>query len=137
MSRKHKKISISSRIEAIDEVVVSSVDFARSIGFEEDAIFDINMAVREAVANAVKHGNKLDEKKDVIIILNEISNGLEIIVRDFGAGFAVESVPDPTNPLNLLKETGRGILFIRNFVDSVEWNNHPEGGTLVEMVKNC
>lgn len=137
MSRKHKKISISSRIEAIDEVVVSSVDFARSIGFEEDAIFDIDMAVREAVANAVKHGNKLDEKKDVIIILNEISNGLEIIVRDFGVGFAIESVPDPTNPANLLKETGRGILFIRNFVDSVEWHNHPEGGTLVEMVKNC
>ena len=130
-------MSISSRIEAIDEVVVNSVDFARSIGFEEDMIFDIDMAVREAVANAVKHGNKLNEKKDVIIVLNEISNGLEIIVRDFGVGFAIESAPDPTNPSNLLKETGRGILFIRNFVDLVEWHNHPEGGMLVKMVKNC
>ena len=137
MGEKQKKISISSKIESIDQAVVESVEFARDVGFEEDSIFGIDMAVREAVANAVKHGNKLDETKDVVITLKEISGGMEITVRDFGQGFAVEQVPDPTNPENLLKESGRGILFMQNFVDRVEWHNHPERGMLVKMTKNC
>ena len=47
----------------------------------------------------------------------------------------IEDVPDPTNPENLLKEDGRGILFMQNFVNEVEWHNHPEGGMLVRMIK--
>ena len=131
------KISIPSKIESIDEAVVKSVEFAKEVGFAEDAIFGIDMAVREAVANAVKHGNKLDETKKVDVTLNNITDGLEIIIRDFGEGFHVDAVPDPTNPENLLKDSGRGILFMQNFVDTVEWHNHPEGGMLVKMRKNA
>ena len=58
------KISIPSKIESIDEVVVKSVEFAKEVGFAEDAIFGIDMAVREAVANAVKHGNKTRRNKE-------------------------------------------------------------------------
>ncbi len=130
------KFSIASEIANIDEAVVKTVDFAKEIGFEEDSIFGIDMAVREAVANAVKHGNSLDADKAVEVTLSDLSEGLEIAVRDFGAGFEVEDVPDPTNPENLLKEDGRGILFMQNFVDEVEWHNHPDGGMLVKMVKN-
>ncbi len=130
------EFSISSKIAEIDGAVVKAVDFAKSLGFEEDAIFGIDMAVREAVANAVKHGNELNETKAVNITLGETSEGLEITVRDFGQGFTVEDVPDPTNPENLMKENGRGILFMQNFVDMVEWRNHAEGGMVVKMVKN-
>ena len=49
--------------------------------------------------------------------------------------FSVEDVPDPTNPENLLKENGRGILFMRAFMDKVEWSNHAEGGMVVTMLK--
>lgn len=135
MNEKQKKISISSKIESIDEAVVKAVDFAKDAGFEEDSIFGIDMAVREAVANAVKHGNKLDETKQVEITLSDDEEELKIVVRDFGAGFKVEDVPDPTNPENLLKEDGRGILFMQNFIDTVEFHNHPEGGMLVKMLK--
>lgn len=135
MNEKQTKISIPSKIESIDEAVVKAVSFAKDAGFGEDSIFGIDMAVREAVANAVKHGNKLDETKQVEITLSDESEGLEIVVRDFGSGFKVEDVPDPTNPENLLKEDGRGILFMQNFVDTVEWHNHPEGGMLVKMIK--
>ncbi len=130
------EFSISSKIAEIDGAVVKAVDFAKDLGFEEDAIFGIDMAVREAVANAVKHGNELNERKAVNITLGETSDGLQITVRDFGQGFTVEDVPDPTNPENLLKENGRGILFMQNFVDTVEWRNHAEGGMVVKMVKN-
>ena len=56
------------------------------------------MAVREAVANAIKHGNKLDETKKVEVTFSNLPKGLEVTVRDFGEGFAVDEVPDPTNP---------------------------------------
>lgn len=130
------KFSISSKIADIDSAVVKAVRFAKEIGFNEDAIFGIDMAMREAVANAVKHGNSLDETKSVDIALRDLSDRLEITVRDFGKGFEVEDVPDPTNPENLLKADGRGILFMQNFVDTVEWHNHPDGGMIVKMVKN-
>lgn len=127
--------SIHSRIDLIDDAVVRTVKFAKGLGFADDAIFGIDMAVREAVANAVKHGNRLDETKEVEIGLKDTETCMEITVRDFGNGFKVEDVPDPTNPENLLKEDGRGILFMQNFVNEVEWHNHPDGGMLVRMSK--
>jgi len=108
---------------------------AKRCGFGDDALHAIDMAVRESVANAVKHGNKLDETKQVEITFAESSQGLEITVRDFGRGFAVAEIPDPTNPENLLKADGRGVLFMRAFMDEVEWFNHAEGGMIVKMLK--
>lgn len=136
MSKKQTKFSILSKIEAIDEAVQKAIAFASGAGFGDEELFGIDMAVREAVANAVKHGNKLDETKQVEITLNDLTEGLEILIRDFGKGFAVEEVPDPTNPENLLKASGRGILFMHNFVDKVEWERHTEGGMIVKMIKN-
>lgn len=110
--------------------------FASEAGFGDDALFGIDMAVREALANAVKHGNKLDASKQVEVTLTNHGNRMEITIRDFGKGFDVEEVPDPTNPENLLKASGRGILFMHNFVDKVEWERHAEGGMTVKMIKN-
>lgn len=109
--------------------------FAKQFGFAEDELHSIDMAVREAVANAVKHGNKLDETKKVEIAFKHSTDGFELVIRDFGEGFAVDEVPDPTNPENLLKVDGRGILFMRAFMDRVEWFNHAEGGMIVKMLK--
>jgi serine/threonine-protein kinase RsbW len=133
---KETKFSISSKIEAIDEAVQKATDFASEAGFADDALFGIDMAVREALANAVKHGNKLDERKKVEITLTDAADALEISIRDYGEGFDVREVPDPTNPENLLKASGRGILFMHNFVDKVEWESAATGGTIVKMTKN-
>jgi serine/threonine-protein kinase RsbW len=133
---KETKFSISSKIEAIDEAVQKATVFAGEAGFTDDALFGIDMAVREALANAVKHGNKLDESKAVEITLVSRDSGLEISIRDFGEGFDVSEVPDPTNPENLLKASGRGILFMHNFVDRVEWERAASGGMIVKMTKN-
>jgi serine/threonine-protein kinase RsbW len=130
-----KKLVLPSKLESIDEAVLTAINFANEIGFGEDAVFPIDLAVREVVANAVKHGNKFDETKQVEITLEENNEGFEISVRDFGKGFAVENVPDPTNPENLLKASGRGILFMNNFMDKVEWFEAENGGTIVKMLK--
>jgi serine/threonine-protein kinase RsbW len=130
-----KKLVLPSKLESIDEAVLTATGFANELGFGEDAVFPIDLAVREVVANAIKHGNKFDETKQVEITLEENNEGFEITVRDFGEGFAIESVPDPTNPENLLKASGRGILFMNNFMDKVEWFKHEKGGTIVKMLK--
>jgi serine/threonine-protein kinase RsbW len=130
-----KKLVFPSKLESIDKSVVEAADFAKNIGFGDDDLFAIDMAMRETVANAIKHGNKFDETKSVEITLSDLSEGLEIAVRDFGVGFSVNEVPDPTNPENLLKASGRGILFMRNFMDEVEWIEAENGGTIVKMLK--
>ena len=93
------------------------------------------MAVREAVTNAMVHGNQEDEAKSVEVVFSCLKDALEIEVRDQGEGFDPVSVPDPTDPANILKPSGRGIFLMRTFMDEVEWFARPEGGTAVRMVK--
>ena len=131
-----KELNFPSRIESVDEAAADAEAFAREMGLADDMIFAIDLAVRESMANAVKHGNKFDENKKVEVTLAETGRGFEVSVRDFGTGFSVDEIPDPTDRENLLKASGRGILFMRSFMDEVEWA-HPEGGGLiVKMVKN-
>jgi serine/threonine-protein kinase RsbW len=130
-----KTLNLPSRIESIEEAAQAAAEFASAANCGEEALFQIDMAMRESVANAVKHGNRLDETKSVEITFDDTREGLQITVRDFGAGFAVEEIPDPTNAENLLKASGRGILFMRSFMDAVEWSNAAGGGTIVKMLK--
>jgi len=95
----------------------------------------LDLAVREAVTNAVLHGNKQDAELPVEIAFVDAGAQLVVTVRDRGTGFDPTHVADPTDPQNLLKASGRGILFMRSFMDEVEWMRHPEGGTVVRMTK--
>jgi len=130
-----EEFSLPSRINSVDIAAMRIDEFARKAGFGEEFISSIDLAVRESVANAIEHGNNLEESKLVEITLEITAAGFEIQVRDFGAGFDPQSVPDPTKPENLLKSSGRGILFMRAFMDIVEWSRHSKGGTIVRMVK--
>ena len=135
MSAEKTELKLPSRLESVDEAATEAAMFAERNDFGDEVLFAVDMAVRESVANAVKHGNKLNETKQVEITFENSTAGLLITVRDFGEGFAVEEIPDPTNPENLLKANGRGILFMRSFMDEVEWFNHAEGGMIVKMLK--
>ncbi len=135
MKREEIELNLPSQLDSIEKAAAEAVKFASQTGFTDDALFAVDLAVREAVTNAVKHGNKFDETKNVHIVLKNSADNFEITVRDFGAGFEVEDVPDPTNPENLMKASGRGILFMNNFMDSIEWFHHPQGGTVVKMLK--
>jgi len=130
-----REITLPSLIESVDEAAQTAEEFAKSRGFSEDVISSVDLAIRESVANAVKHGNKFDETKNVEVKFADVPDGFEITVRDHGAGFALDEIPDPTNPENLLKANGRGILFMNSFMDEVNWENHPGGGMVVKMLK--
>jgi len=129
------ELTLPSRIESVDEAAISADEFARELGLGDEIISAIDLAIRESVANAVKHGNRFDDSKQVEVKLSNSAGGFEIIVRDFGPGFDLNEIPDPRDPENLLKASGRGILFMRSFMDEVEWSNHEAGGLVVKMLK--
>ena len=135
MTEQTTRLVLPSHIEAVAEAAAATTDFVQNCGVAEEVAFGIDMAVREAVTNAMVHGNKEDEAKTVEVTLNCLGNALEIEVKDQGEGFDPTSVPDPTAPANIMKTSGRGIFLMRSFMDEVQWTNHPEGGTTVRMVK--
>lgn len=129
------ELKFPSRIEAVGEAAAAVSDFMNHIGIGEDVAFGVDMAVREAVTNAVIHGNKLDTSKVVEVTLRNTPEAFEITVHDQGPGFNPNDVPDPTKEENILKTSGRGIFFMRNFMDEVDWSANPSGGTNVRMIK--
>jgi serine/threonine-protein kinase RsbW len=129
------ELTLPSRIESVEEAAGSIAVILKRSGLTDDIVFAVDMAVREAVTNAVLHGNQQDEKKFVHVITRTSPDRLEISVHDEGAGFNPEDVPDPTDSENILKTSGRGIFFMRTFMNDVEWLIRPEGGTTVKMIK--
>jgi serine/threonine-protein kinase RsbW len=130
-----REITLPNRIESVEEAASEVEKFARENGVGDDILVGVDMAVREAMANAVKHGNAMDETKSVEIAMEKAPEVLTVTVRDFGEGFDSEDLPDPTEAANLLKASGRGILFMRTFMDEVQWSPAEGGGTTVKMLK--
>jgi len=128
-------LTIASQLEFIDLVTSLTDNLTNLAGFDEDAVYWINMAVRESVANAVEHGNHYDPNKPVDVTFTLSADQLHVSVRDRGDGFDPTDLPDPLDPLNLLNPAGRGILYVRTFMDRVDYDRHPEGGMVVTMCK--
>lgn len=128
-------LELSSNHELTDLVQAVSDELAGMLGFSDDEGHWIGMAIREAVNNAIKHGNRQDPSKKVSVTFHYDVNELTVSVRDEGDGFDVRSVPDPLLPENLLRTSGRGVFYIRSFMDSVEFSDTSGKGTEVRMVK--
>jgi len=126
---------LDSVLESVDRGESAALEAAQQIGFGEDDLHKIGMAVREALVNAVVHGNRYSAQKKVHFLIVQDSASLTITVGDEGKGFDLTRVPDPLAEENLLKESGRGILLIQAFVDEFQVRRlHPQG-TEVTMVK--
>lgn len=133
---REQRNSLPSEIESVEAAAEMAAVFVNAGGYGDEFAYAVDLAVRESVANAVKHGNKFDPEKSVDVIFADVDGGVEILIRDYGSGFSPEDVPDPTDPENLLAASGRGILFMRSFMDVVEWSNADGGGSIVRMVKH-
>jgi serine/threonine-protein kinase RsbW len=134
------RLRFSSTFEMLDLVQVVSDHVGRLLQFEEDGLVWMEVAIRESVINAMKHGNRYDAAKQVRVEFSmtppDTPEQLVITVRDEGEGFDPEELPDPLAPENILKSSGRGIFFMRSFMDDVRIARHPEGGMEVRLLKN-
>ncbi len=129
------RLEIASRFEMLDMVQTVLAQIAAMLGFDEDAVHYMSVAVRESVVNAIKHGNRRDESKRIGVEFTIHPKALEVEVRDEGRGFDPTLVGNPVAPENLLKADGRGIFFMRSFMDEVSYAFPRGGGTVVRMVK--
>ena len=124
---------IPSRVSAIEPVVGRLLKGLEISGWVDGHQSAIELAIREALANAVFHGNGSDERKRVALDCFEQGDGsVLLVVRDQGRGFDPASVADPTHPENVCRAGGRGIFLIRHFMDAVEFER---GGREIRMKK--
>ena len=125
------KLQLKSRISYVDLVHEMTEDLARRARFDKPAALDLALAVREAFINAVKHGNGMDEAKMVEVEFEKNESRFLVWVRDQGAGFDWDHTADPRDAENLARTSGRGIFFMRSFVDRVSYQRRPGRGTEV------
>lgn len=128
--------TLESTLLSVDKAEAIVVGEAQKVGFEEDEAHQIGMAVRECMVNAVVHGNRYSKKKQVHFDIEASDGSIAVTIGDEGAGFDLSSLPDPTSPENLLRQSGRGILLIRAFMDEFDVHPRAGGGTEVRLSKN-
>jgi len=133
------RLEIHSSFEMLDFVQVVSDRIGQMAGLDEDGIHWVGVAVRESVINAIKHGNRENYDKVVRVefVFTPRTSPTELIIHvcDEGEGFEPGAVANPLAPENLLKSSGRGIFFMRSFMDDLSLRRRPEGGMEVRMVK--
>ena len=101
--------------------------FAKDIGIPEARMNGLMLSVTEATTNAIIHANKCDETKFVKITAKVHEGKLIVTVIDEGVGFDPLKIPDPTEPENLLKDSGRGVYLMKFYMDDLKYNLTPTG----------
>ncbi len=109
------------------------LEILKEMDFDQETSEQVTLAVIEAGTNAIKHGNQEDLSKSAHFEFIVQSDKLTVIVQDEGKGFKREEVPDPLDPANLLKSSGRGIFLMETYMDSVTFE---QSGTIIRMVKH-
>lgn len=128
-------LTIGSRFENIELVQAVLSDALSAYELSDESRHWIDLAVREAVANAIKHGNRSEPEKRVEIGLEVTGDEVIIRVRDQGEGFDPESVHDPLAPENRLRPNGRGLFYMKKFMDEIDYSFEPGRGMEVTLRK--
>lgn len=130
----HEKIEfeVPSVISLMHDILDYLIKRVEKVGVVNPETSNLFVALDEAFVNAVKHGNKFDSSKLVRITADVSPEEARFTIEDEGDGFNVAEIPDPLNPENLFKTSGRGVLFIYNIMDEVKYN---ERGNRLTMVK--
>ena len=127
-------LTLESTLASVATVEETALEFAESAGFDADTASNVAMVVREAVVNAIIHGNRYDLTKHVTATFETTAEALTIRVTDEGEGIDTGKIPDPLAPENLLRSSGRGVFLMRAFMDEVRIRTL-QPGTEIALVK--
>jgi serine/threonine-protein kinase RsbW len=127
--------TLDSTLETVDHAEEKATRIATELGFAEDEVMQISMAVREGAVNAVLHGNAYAPDKKVTLAFESTPQDLVITIRDQGKGIDLNGIPNPLAAENLLKTSGRGIFLMRSFMDVVEIRPS-QTGTEIKLIKH-
>jgi serine/threonine-protein kinase RsbW len=128
-----KMLNIPSKIENLRIVEKAVDEISSEYNLSSELYGNVLIATIEAANNAILHGNKLDEQKDVNIRFKIDDKFLTIVVKDQGEGFDYSNIPDPTAPENLEKINGRGVFLMERLSDKIIFSDN---GSKVELLFN-
>src|SRR6266851_4612926 len=126
--------SLPSEVAVISPFVDKLMPLLTNCGCVPESVSDVEIALREALANAILHGNHEDRRKHVHVTCRCDPDEVSIAVKDEGHGFDINSVADPTAPENITSVHGRGIHVMKALMDEVHFE---EGGVVVHMRKSA
>lgn len=126
------RIVFPSKLSEVPAAQQAIVEAAKSVGFADDGIFAIRLALDEALTNAVRHGNGSDPHKNVTVEFTTDHQQITIAIQDEGAGFVLEEVPDCTALENLGRPHGRGVMLMRAYMSDVQYNDCGNKVTLIK-----
>jgi serine/threonine-protein kinase RsbW len=126
-------LNIASRIDSLREVEKMVDEISAACSMSSEVYGNVLIATLEAANNAILHGNKLDENKDVNLEFKWDENQLVLVVTDQGKGFNYKDIPDPTAPGNVEKVNGRGVFLMEKLSDAI---NFMENGSKVSLTFN-
>lgn len=133
---KRVEVTLETTLDSVDLGEDITLRLAEAAGFGEEERYRIGIAVREGLINAIMYGNEQSRRKKVHLTIEFAPEKLNILILDEGKGFELSEVPDPLAEENLLKNTGRGILLMRSFMDEFEVTRGEHGGARVRMAKH-
>ena len=126
---------LESTLESVDSAEQTVLGEAEALGFDEDDLHRVGIALRECMVNAVVHGNRYNARKKVYLKVIRTSESLTVVIGDEGDGFDPTAVPDPLAGENLLRGSGRGVMLMQAFMDDFQISKRSPQGTEVKMVK--
>jgi serine/threonine-protein kinase RsbW len=130
--REKIEFEMPSAISLMHDILDYLMKRVEKVGVADAENSNLFVALDEAFVNAIKHGNRYNPEKLVRITADVSTKEVSFTVEDEGDGFNIAEVPDPLNPENLFKTSGRGVLLIHNIMDEVKYN---ERGNRLTMIK--
>jgi serine/threonine-protein kinase RsbW len=143
-TREMVDFELPSDISLMHSVLNFLIERVARIGLINPDRSNLFVALDEAFVNAIKHGNRHDMTKHIRITADLSPQEARFVVEDEGEGFNIQEIPDPCDPENLFKSSGRGVMLIYNIMDEVEYNargnrlmmvKRPEGSIEPELVE--
>jgi serine/threonine-protein kinase RsbW len=128
-------LTCNTDLRFIDLIQVVGAEFLKHLSFTQEDGERLWLAIQEGIANAMRHGNKLDKEKPLKVTFTPRVDRFEIRIEDRGPGVDLDTLPNPNLPENLLKPGGRGVFFMRQVMDEVSMERTPTGSTLL-LVKS-
>ncbi len=118
---------IPSDPEVLPEAEKFILGVAKEVHLNENKFNNLALSFAEAASNSIVHGNKSDTSKKITITIKVNNEKMIVIIKDQGNGFNPNTVPDPTKPENILKDSGRGIHIMKSFLDDLRFNFTKDG----------
>ena len=126
-----QRLKIASKTDSLHLLEKFVDDFSASYNIDHDVYGNLLIATLEAVNNAITHGNKLNEDKQVEIVFAIDDQKIRLTVKDEGSGFDYHNIPDPTSPENVENMSGRGVFLMTKLSDIIEFEDN---GSFVRMI---